>query len=223
MKPIATVILCHFNLIINIKTIGLEHTEHWRFEDNCYEIILPRRLVTVHDFYCAPVIIKIWTVKPTLNTDPNNRRFACAFELVNRSKEHTPAEEWADKTFKCNAERDVTSLSEKLRAKKKRGSCYWGRTLYSYFSVEEYHPWLSLLSTDVHLPPIWSEYLAFLAHISLSQWRVLPLGQTPVSQMCKERERKEKRRDGKVRAQIYQQVLMGAVYFPKLPPVVLQV
>lgn len=59
MKPIAAVIHCHFNLIIKIKTIGFEHTEHWRFEDNCYEIILPRKLVTVHDFYCVPVSVKI--------------------------------------------------------------------------------------------------------------------------------------------------------------------
>lgn len=58
MKPIAAVIHCHFDLIINIKTIGLEHAEHWRFEDNCYEIILPRKLVTVHDFYCVPVSAK---------------------------------------------------------------------------------------------------------------------------------------------------------------------
>jgi hypothetical protein len=58
MKPIAAVIHCHFSLIIKIKTIGFEHTEHGRFEDNCYEIILPQKLVTVHDFYCVPVSAK---------------------------------------------------------------------------------------------------------------------------------------------------------------------
>lgn len=58
MKPIAAVIHCHFHLIIKIKTIGFERTEHRRFEDNYYEIILPRKLVTVHDFYCVPVSVK---------------------------------------------------------------------------------------------------------------------------------------------------------------------
>lgn len=41
MKPIAAVIHCQFGLIIKIKTIGFEYTEHGRFKDNCYEIILP--------------------------------------------------------------------------------------------------------------------------------------------------------------------------------------
>lgn len=82
MKPIAAVIHCHFNLIMKRKTIGFEHTEHWRFEDNCDEMILPKKLVTVHDFYCVPVSAKNRTVKPTLNMATNPRRCACAFELV---------------------------------------------------------------------------------------------------------------------------------------------
>lgn len=64
MKPIAAVIHCHFNLIMKRKTIGFERTEHWRFEDNYYEIILPRKLVTVHDFYCVPVSAKIGLSSP---------------------------------------------------------------------------------------------------------------------------------------------------------------
>lgn len=58
MKPIAAVIHCHFGLIIKVKTIDSEHTEHWRFEDNCYEIILSQKLVTVHRFHCVPVSAK---------------------------------------------------------------------------------------------------------------------------------------------------------------------
>lgn len=41
------------------KTIDFERWEHWRFEDNCYEIILPGKRVTVHDFYCVPVSAEI--------------------------------------------------------------------------------------------------------------------------------------------------------------------
>lgn len=41
------------------KTIGFEHWELWRFEDNCYEIILPGKRVTVHDFHCVPVSAEI--------------------------------------------------------------------------------------------------------------------------------------------------------------------
>lgn len=41
-----------------------EGTEHWRFEDNCDEMILPRKLVTVHDFYCVPVSTKIGLSSP---------------------------------------------------------------------------------------------------------------------------------------------------------------
>ena len=64
MKPIAAVIHCHFNLIMKRKTIGFEGTEHWRFEDNCDEMILPRKLVTVHDFYCVPVSTKLGLSSP---------------------------------------------------------------------------------------------------------------------------------------------------------------
>lgn len=64
MKPIAAVIYCHFKLITQMQTIGFERPEHWRFEDNCYEIILPRKLVTVHDFYCVPVSAKLGLSSP---------------------------------------------------------------------------------------------------------------------------------------------------------------
>lgn len=58
MKLIVVVIYCYFNLIIKIKIIGFEYIEYWRFEDNCYEIILFRKLVIVYDFYCVFVSVK---------------------------------------------------------------------------------------------------------------------------------------------------------------------
>lgn len=91
VRPIAAVICCQLGLIIKIKTIEFEHTEHGSLEDRCYRRTLPWKLVTVHDFDCAPFIAKNLSSPLSVGMQ-NTRTFAWVFELVNleeRSK-HVP-------------------------------------------------------------------------------------------------------------------------------------
>lgn len=86
------------------KTIGFERWEHWRFEDNCYEIILPGKRVTVHDFHCVPVSAEIW-LSSSLST--RARRTGALLAPLNWSTEpghkRTPAD-GGPVTFKGSSE-----------------------------------------------------------------------------------------------------------------------